>query len=41
MQSYIYRHGESGMSVQEAGAGEGGAEGKLLEELTQVDRVLE
>ena len=37
------RHGESGMmSVRAAGAGEGGAEGELLEEeLTQVDRVLE
>lgn len=30
------------MSVRAAGAGEGGAEGELLEEeLTQVDRVLE
>lgn len=37
------RHGESGMmSVRAAGAGEGGAEGELLEEeLMQVDRVLD
>lgn len=39
----LTRHGEGGMmSVRAAGAGEGGAEGELLEEeLTQVDRVLE
>lgn len=41
--STTLRHGEGGMmSVRAAGAGEGGAEGELLEEeLTQVDRVLE
>ncbi|XP_064095409.1 dynein axonemal heavy chain 2-like isoform X2 [Macrobrachium nipponense] len=39
----LTRHGESGsMSVKASGAGDGGAEGELLEEeLAQVDRVLE